>query len=77
MGGGGQHPAPEGRKIGNPLPLDVFDTFPKEADPMECQKSSTYLIFYLLDFNNLLVYGNNGELLGFCCHPVTQALQAP
>ena len=27
--GGGQHPAPEGRKIGTPPPLDVFDTFPK------------------------------------------------
>ena len=27
--GGGQHPAPEGRKIGTPPPpLDVFDTFP-------------------------------------------------
>ena len=28
--GGGQHPAPEGRKIGTPPPpLDVFDSFPK------------------------------------------------
>ena len=26
--GGGQHPAPEGRKIGTPPPSDVFDTFP-------------------------------------------------
>ena len=26
--GGGQHPAPEGRKIGTPPPFDVFDTFP-------------------------------------------------
>ena len=30
--GGGQHPAPEGRKIGTPPPLDVFDTFPKDSN---------------------------------------------
>ena len=31
--GGGQHPAPEGRKIGTPPPpLDVFDTFPYHAN---------------------------------------------
>ena len=30
--GGGQHPAPEGRKIGTPPPLDVFETFPKKPN---------------------------------------------
>ena len=31
-GGGGQHPAPEGCKIGTPPPSDVFDTFPKNKN---------------------------------------------
>ena len=51
--GGGQHPVPEGRKIGTlPPPPDVFDTFPNLSlafPPTICV--CKYFVLYLIVVN--------------------------